>query len=131
MMKGTLRILAAAAVLAMGADRAEAATGPTDDHEIRVVNHYAVSVQVFLEDAEGRLHDLGRVRDSEFKVLAIDAETASLGEFRLKIFPDTSLGALTAAPGIRSVTLELGDGDSVNVYLGDELARSQIEVTHG
>lgn len=132
MMKGTLRILAATAVLALGVNTAEAAKTPADTHEIRVINNHAVSVQVYLEDADGHLHDLGRVDDSEFRVLEIDAAIATLGDFRLKIYPEAPPGSLTdRTTGIRSVDLRLGDGDAVNVHLGRELTRSQIEVTRG
>ncbi len=132
MMKGTFRILAATAVLALGVNTAEAATNPDHTHEIRVINDHMVSVEVYLEDAAGRLHNLGRVDDSEFKVLEIDNEIADLGEFRLKIYPDAGPGSLTdATDGISSVELWLDDGDAVNVHLGGDLIESHIEVTQG
>jgi len=132
MMKGTFRILAATAVLAFGVNTAEAATNPANTHEIRVINDHTASVEVYLEDASGRLHNLGRVDNAEFRVLSVDAEIAALGEFRLKIYPQAAPGALTGATdGIASVDLWLADGDAVNVHLGGELTQSQIEVTQG
>ena len=130
-MKGTFRVLAAVGVLAVGVNTAEAATSPTK-HEVRVINDHAAPVEVYLEDAQGRLHALGRVDDAEFKVLEVDDEVTALGEFRLKIFPEARMGTLVdASSGIRSVELKLEDGDAVNVWLGNELTRSQIEVTKG
>lgn len=130
-MKGTFRVLAAVGVLAVGVNTAEAATSPTK-HEVRVINDHAAPVEIYLEDAQGRLHALGRVDDAEFKVLEVDDEVTALGEFRLKIFPEARMGTMVdASSGIRSVELKLEDGDAVNVWLGNELTRSQIEVTKG
>lgn len=129
---GTFRSLAAAAALLATAGLTAAAETPDRTHEIRVLNHYAGAVEVYLEDGHGKLHALGRVAGSELKFLQVDDEITDRGAFRLKIFPEARMGTMVdASSGIRSVALELGEDDSVNVWLGAELARSQIEVTKG
>ena len=130
--KGMFQVFAAVAVLALLVNTGEAAANPTGSHEIRVINDYATPVEVYLEDAQGKLHELGRVDDADFQVLALDKELAALGEFRLKIFPVARMGTMVdASAGIASVELAVDEGDAVNVWLGEELTRSQIEVTRG
>ena len=127
-MKGTFRVLVAIAALAAGVSTAEATETTPDTHEIRVINDYATPVEVYLEDAKGNLHALGRVADAEFKVLEVADDVVAMGDFHLKIYPEARMGTMVdATSGIRSVELRLDHGDAVNVWLGTELARSQIE----
>lgn len=78
MKKGTLHVALAAAIMGLGATSAKAETpaaGPSNNTvELRVINNNASTVRVYVMDASGRLHRLGRVSSSDFKILQIPGE---------------------------------------------------------
>ena len=135
-MKGVQRV---ALLLGMAAFTAPASgaveiDGPADKttHEIRVVNNYQSPVLVYAQDANGRLHQLGRVTRGEFKVLELPNEIADLGLVQLKVFPTVPTQSLIdSADGIRTNNLWIQDGQSVNMYLESDLKQSMIQVEIG
>lgn len=126
--KGTLHIAMAALAIAFGADALSAEDGAP--REIRVLNSHGTPVEVYVEDAKGRSHFLGEVDEAELKFIELDEDIPALGAFRIKVFPKAPANSITGLTrGIKSVDLELVDGQAVNVWLGTDLAKSQIEVT--
>ena len=88
-MKGMTRValmLALAAVTAAPATAAEPEA--RNDTEIYVVNNHLADVRVFAEDAEGRLHSLGRVARGQLRTMEVPEEIAGQ-DYRIKVFPAT------------------------------------------
>ena len=136
MTKGMYRVALMLGLVAFSATTVEAAefTGSGDDttHEVRVVNNYQNPVRVFAQDAEGRLHQLGRVARGEFKVLELSNEIAEMGEVRLKIYPSEPSRSLAGSEnGIKSDDFDLQDGAAITVWLESELSQSMIQVDQG
>jgi hypothetical protein len=124
----------ATAFLALGAASAQAETpGPANNTvEIRVINNNASIVQVYIQDANGRMRSLGRVGRSDFRVLEVDRNVAELGAFQIKVFPDEPVWSLQGAPdGVRTRPLELQLGDAVNFWVETALTDSHLEVIRG
>lgn len=136
MMKGMYRVALMLGLVAFSAVSVDAAElTETDDptaHEIRVVNNYQTTVRVYAEDAEGKLHQLGRVARGHFKVLELSDEISRMGDVRLKIFPTPPAWSLADDDfGIRTKDLRLEEGAAVNVYLETDLKQSMIQVEKG
>ena len=135
-MKGMCRVALMMGLVAFSAASVEAAQlkGPADDatHEVRVVNNYQSPVLVYVQDANGRLHLLGRVARGKFKVLEVSSEIADMGDLRLKVYPNEPVGSLIGnTNGIKTRELSLQDGDAVVMWLETDLTQSMIEVQKG
>ena len=135
-MMGMYRVALLMGMVAFSAASAEAAqlNGPGDDtdHEIRVVNNFWSPVRVYVQDANGRLHLLGRVARGKFKVLEVSNEIAETSQVRLKVYPNDPVWSLVGnSDGIRTKELDLQDGDAVTVWLETDLTQSMIEVQKG
>ena len=107
MMKGMYRVALILGLAVFSATSVSAAivTGPDDatTHEIRVVNNYQLPVMVYAQDADGKLHNLGRVARGQFKVLELSNEVAEMGELRLKVYPNAPSWSLVGnEDGIRT-----------------------------
>jgi hypothetical protein len=136
MMKGMYRVALMLGMAVIGATSVSAAvvSGPDDDttHEVRVVNNYQLPVMVYAQDAEGRLHNLGRVARGQFKVLELSSEVTEMGELRLKIYPNAPAWSLIGnEDGIRTKDMSLEDGQAINMYLESDLTQSMIQVEKG
>ena len=136
MMKGTLQVAAAMALLAMGATSAKAetpVTGPTSNTvELRVINHGTSAVHVYVVDAKGKTHAFGRVWTDDFKVLEIPGDLAAQGDIQIRVIPDQLVGSLQGQPdGIETGSLSVKLGDAVNLYVESRLERSQVEIAKG
>ena len=135
-MKGMYRVALMMGLVAFSAASAEAAeingSGDEADHEVRVVNNFQSPVRVYVQDANGRLHLLGRVARGKFKVLEVSSEIAEMGKLRLKIYPNEPVWSLFASSiGIKTRELHLQDGDAITVWLETDLTQSMIEVQRG
>ena len=130
MRMGALSVAAAACMMAVSAGAAKADTSaPASDHEIRVVNHHATTVRVYVQDANGGLHMLGRVGASDFKVLKVPAAVSELGQVQIKVFPVSPFDALTqAVDGIKSRGIALNGKDAVNMFVECDLEASTVEI---
>jgi len=137
MVKRTFRVAFAATVLmAAGTASAEAVgpgtvTGP-DTGEVRVVNNFLSPVRVYAEDAEGRIHPLGRVARGQLKAFVIPAEIAGLGDFRVRVYPNEPIGPWSVEEhGIKTQPLSLAEVGSVTIWVETDLAASIVEVGNG
>lgn len=136
MTKGMCRVALTMGMVAFSAASAEAAqlNGPGDDtgHEVRVVNNYHSPVRVYVQDANGRMHLIGRVARGKFKVLEVSAEIAEKGNVRLKVYPNEPVWSLVGnTNGIKTKELSLQPGDAVTMWLETDLTQSMIEVQKG
>jgi hypothetical protein len=130
---GALSVAVAACLATLTAGTAEATTAaPAVDHEIRVVNRHATTVRVYVQDANGGLHMLGRVAASDFKVMKVPAKIAGMGKVQIKVFPAAPFEALTmGADGVQSRGFALDGRDAVNLYVECDLQRSTLEIANG
>jgi len=108
--KQSLRAVLAMTILVLAADAAaaevaDAQPGPGDTHEVRVVNNSITPVRVYAQDADGRLHRLGRVAQSGFELLEVPAEVTALGAFRIKVVSAPQVWG----PATDGVTVRTGD----------------------
>lgn len=137
MKKGTLHIaVAAAALLGLGATSVKAETpvvGPSNNTvELRVVNNNASIMRVYVQDANGRLHQLGRVSASDFKILEIPGNITAMGEVRIKLLPSEPVWSMFgSSDGVRTRDLSLKLGDAVNVFVETNLDETQVEIEKG
>lgn len=136
MRKGTLVAAVATALLGPGATSVEAAPpalGPsTNTVEVRVVNNHASRVLVYVQDARGRLHSLGRVAPDDFKILQIPGKIAARGEVQIRIFPSEPAWSLMGeGAGVATHHLSLKLGDAVNVFVETDLLDTQVEIEKG
>lgn len=132
MKKGTLRIAVATAFLALGAASVNAETkpGPANNTlEIRLINNNASTVKVYVRDAKGRMHQLGRVAPSDFKILEVTKAITDMGSFEIKVYPSEPVWSLQgAADGVKTRELDLGMGDAVNFWVETEITDSMVEI---
>ena len=135
-MKGMFRVALMTGLVTLGATSADAAEIGNPDteetHEVRVVNNFHSPVRILAEDAEGRRHDLGRVARGSFKVLELSAEIAEMGDVRIRVYPSEPAGSLSGnTDGIKTVPLEIEDGEAVTMWLETDLTQSMIQVEKG
>lgn len=125
-------LAAAFAAIGSTAVQAEEIDAPDGTHEIRVINNHSTPVRVYVQDARGRMHQLGRVARGKLKIMEVSDEITSLGDIRVKVYPAAPLGTLSGAEyGIRSKDLDLAEGESVNLFLEANLSHSLIQVSQG
>jgi len=129
----TLRIALSVGFLALGASTAVAqmahGSSDADAREVRVINDYHAPVRVYVQDANSRLHHLGRVLPSTAKSLEIDAEIAAKGSFRIKVFPVSQPWArISEDAGVRTRSITLDDGEMVRFWVEPDLTNSKISI---
>ena len=133
MRKGTLVAAVAAALLGLGATSAKAeppVLGPSNNTvDLRVVNNHASPITVYVQDAKGRPHYLGRVATSDFKILEIPGNIAAMGDVKIQVYPwEPSWSLLGESAGVVTSKLPLKIGDAVNVFVENNLLNTQIEL---
>ena len=133
MRKGTLVAAVAAALLGLGATSAKAeppVLGPSNNTvDLRVVNNHASPITVYVQDAKGRPHYLGRVGTSDFKILEIPGNIAAMGDVKIQVYPwEPSWSLLGESAGVVTRNLPLKIGDAVNVFVENNLLNTQIEL---
>jgi len=136
MRKGTLHLAIATGLLALGATSAKAESpvlGPANNTlEIRVINNNASPVRVYVQDAHGRMHNMGNVARSDFKIMEIPGEITAMGAVQLKIVPNEPVWSLAGeSAGVRTRDLTLRIGDAVNFWLETDLTDSTVEILRG
>ena len=98
-MKSAYRMALALSLSALAATSVEAApvTSPDDalENAVRVVNNYGEMIRVYAEDAEGRLHKLGRVARGELVEFELPGDVSG-DAFRIKIYPANPRGRSTS-----------------------------------
>ena len=101
------------------------------DTEIYVVNNHLSAVRVFVEDAQGRLHNLGRVARGEFRTIEVPEECA-VQEYRIKIFPSTPVWSpIPDDYGIKTSLLNNDRDRQVTMWLEADLTQSLVEIDRG
>lgn len=132
MRKGTLVAAVAAALVGLGATSARAeppARGPANNTvDLRVVNNHASPVTVYAKDARGRLHRLGRVSPSDFKILEIPGAITAMGDVRIEVDVwEPAWSLLGGSAGVVTRDLPLKLGDALNVFVETHLLDTWIE----
>lgn len=98
---------------------------------IHVMNNYRAMVRVYAEDAEGRLHRLGRVRQGELVEFEVPAHLAGQ-EFRVKIFPSHPAWALQQDDyGVKTNPLDVEQLSHVTIWVEPDLSKSVVELARG
>ena len=133
MRKGTLVAAVTVALLGLGATSAKAeppVLGPANNTvDLRVVNNHASPVTVYVQDAKGRPHYLGRVATSDFKILEIPGNIAAMGDVKIQVYPwEPAWSLLGEAAGVATQQIPLRIGDALNVFVETDLLKTQIEI---
>ncbi|NJD18030.1 MAG: hypothetical protein FIA95_01910 [Gemmatimonadetes bacterium] len=136
MRKGTLVAAVAAALLGVGATSAMAeppVRGPANNTvDLRVVNNHPSPVTVYVQDAKGRPHYLGRIGSSDFKVLEIPGAIAAMGDVAIEVFPsEPAWSLLGESAGVKTNKIPLRIGDAVNIFIETSLLSTQVEIEKG
>ena len=134
-MKGMTRVaLMMALVAATAAPISASETSEPEvrkDTEIYVMNNHLSDVRVYAEDAEGRLHNLGRVARGKLRNLEVPADV-SAHEYRIKVFPSTPAWSLTSDDlGIKTSPLSNDRDRQVTMWLEADLTQSLVEIDRG
>lgn len=134
-MKGMYRVALMMGLVAVSAVSVEAAElqGPDAEitTEIYVVNNHLSDVRVFAEDAEGKLHNLGRVARGDLRHFDVPEELAD-EEFRIKVFPTTPVWSpIPDDYGVKTNPLNAGQDREVRVWLEADLTQSVVEIDRG
>lgn len=128
-------LLAGLMTMTPAATAAAEATGPEYPPEgaaVRVINNYQTRVEVFVEDAAGRMHRLAYVASGELALLEISEEIVSRGTYRVKVFPSAPVWAPAHDDfGIRTPDVRLPPGQVLNFWVEPNLEKSTLEVTNG
>jgi len=133
MRKGTLVAAVTVALLqGLGATsaNAEPVMGPANNTvDLRVVNNHASPVTVYVQDARGRPHYLGRVATSDFKILEIPGDIAAMGDVKIQVYPwEPAWSLLGESAGVATKLLPLRIGDAVNIFVETNLLATQVEL---
>lgn len=134
-MKGLFRVALMAGLVAVSASSVQATEiGPDDeryDTDIHVVNNHLTVVRVYAEDANGRLHNLGRVARGQLRSFDVPADVAG-AEFRIKVYPAPPAGTPASEDyGIKTHPLDSVTDSQVRIWLEADLAESLVEIERG
>ncbi len=130
--RGTFWIAAAVATLSAvsaGPATAEPDHEPSGALGVRVINNNTSPVQVWVEDARGRMRRLGRVAPSQVRLLEIPEEVVATGTLQVKVY--TAEPAWSNAGdqfGVRTRALDPADLEVIQFWVEPDLARSQVEL---
>jgi len=113
-------------------DAAQARTTADEaETEVFVINNHLVDVRVFAEDADGKLHKLGRVARGQLGTFDIP-EAVSEENFRIKVFPASPVWSPGPDDfGVKTNPLDARRDRQVRVWLEADLARSMVEIERG
>lgn len=131
-MNRTYRVALLLGLASLGATSLEAAvTDGPPVNGIHVMNNYQAMVRVYVEDADGRLHRLGRVHQGELKEFAIPADLADEA-VSVKIFPSQPAWALQQDDyGVKTNPLDLEGLSHVTIWVEPDLSKSVVELARG
>lgn len=134
-MKGLFRVALMAGLVAVSAGSVQATEIRGDDDrydaDVYVVNNHLTDVRVYAEDAEGRLHNLGRVARGQLKNFDVP-ELIADGEFRIKVFPASPVWTPASGDfGIKTNPLDFGTDQQVRIWLEADLTQSVVEIARG
>jgi hypothetical protein len=131
-MNRTYRVALLLGLASLGATSLEAAvTDGPPFNGIHVMNNYQGMVRVYVEDAAGRLHRLGRVQKGELREFEIPTAVADQ-EFRVKIFPSQPAWALQQDDyGVKTNPLDVELLSHVMIWVEPDLSKSVVELARG
>ena len=134
-MKGMYRVALMLGLVAVSAVNVEAAEYQGSDDEITteiyVMNNHLSDVRVFAEDAEGKLHNLGRVMRGDLRTFEVPQELAD-EEFRIKVYPSTpAWSPISDDYGVKTNPLVAERDRQVRVWLEADLTQSIVEIDRG
>lgn len=133
-MKGMYRVALMLGLVAASAVSVEAAEYQGSDEittEIYVMNNHLTDVRVFAEDAEGRLHNLGRVMRGDLRTFEVPQELAA-DEFRIKVYPSApAWSPISDDFGVKTNPLVAERDRQVRVWLEADLSQSIVEIDRG
>lgn len=99
--------------------------------EIYVMNNHLSDVRVYAEDAEGRLHNLGRVKRGDLRTFEVPEQLAE-EEFRIKVYPSAPVWSQTSEDfGVKTNPLAAQRDRQVRVWLEADLSQSIVEIDRG
>ncbi len=132
MMKGLYRVALVTGLVAMSATSVSATEirddEVRDDTNVYVVNNHLTDVRVFAEDANGRLHNLGRVARGSLQSFDVP-EALSGEEFRIKVFPtSTAWSPIKDDYGVKTNPLDAQTDREVRIWLEADLTKSLVEI---
>jgi len=130
-MNGMFRVALMVGMVGGSAVAVEAAQpyGPDEiTTEIYVVNNHLVAVRVYAEDAEGKLHALGRVARGGLATFQVPEEFEA-DEFRIKVFPNsTAWSPIPDDYGVKTNPLDATRDRQVRMWLESDLTQSIVEI---
>ncbi len=95
--------------------------------DIVVVNDYTTAVRVYVEDAEGSVHRLGRVGRGKVRQFETPADVLERGSFRVRIRPiDPYLGPNRV--NIKTKVLNVRENEQVIMWLKTDLRETAVEI---
>ena len=100
-----------------------------DDAAVYVVNNHLTDVRVYAEDANGRLHNLGRVARGQLRNL--DVPEGISGQYRIKVFPAGPGSTAADDYGIKTNPLDAETDQEVRIWLEADLSQTIVEIQRG
>lgn len=99
--------------------------------QVLVVNNYVTDVRVYIEDAEGRLHHMGRLARGSLTSFDVP-DGLTRGEFRVKVYPAALPGSrFDDNEGVKTNALLTDRDRQVRVWLEADLPSSIVEIERG
>ena len=96
--------------------------------QVFVMNNYQADVRVYIEDAEGKLHSLGRLTRGSLGSFQVP-EDLSDTTFRVKVFPAWGPGSMVSEDiGIGTNELDSARDEHVRVWVETNLTDSIVEI---
>lgn len=134
-MKGMIRVALMLGLVAVSAVNVHAAEYQASDDEITteiyVMNNHLSDVRVFAEDAEGRLHNLGRVKRGDLRTFEVPEQLAE-EEFLIKIYPSAPVWSpISDDFGVKTNPLAAERDRQVRLWLEADLSQSIVEIDRG
>lgn len=126
---GAIVLLALVAGSAVPARAQVRGTGDEATNQIFVANHSVTPVRVYLEDAAGERHELGRVDRGDTSMLEASDGLTTGGDFRVVVQP-CEYTQFSRDP-VSVKTEKLGGAETVILWLERDLSHSKVEVRQG
>lgn len=130
-MKRVALMMALLAVSAVSVQAAEVPAPATVGPDVYVINNHQTDVRLFIEDADGKLHNLGRLGRGELKNVQIP-EAIAAREFRIKVYPTGPVwSSISDDYGVKTNPLDSARDRTVMVWLEADLTQSLVEIDRG
>jgi hypothetical protein len=96
--------------------------------EIVVVNRSVTPVQVYMEDSEGRRHQLGSVSQGQATTFQAPEGIVEQGDFRVVVRPGHYSQFSRNQVSIKTRALTIEDDETVILWLDRELSQSKVQI---